>query len=153
MIVVCPECGSNFITSYNSLLSVSNQRCSQCSKSESQGEYKIRKYFESNNINFIQEHSFQNCFYKHVLSFDFYIQNMNVAIEYDGAQHFRPIKRKNMTEKEAIDSFKENKIRDKIKNEYCKQNNILLIRIAYTDFNNIEKILDNFFLNTHEDIV
>ena len=33
--------------------------------------------------------------------------------------------------------------RDGIKNNYCKNNNIPLLRIPYWEFNNIEKILEN----------
>ena len=33
-------------------------------------------------------------------------------------------------------------IRDTIKNDYCKKNNINLIRIPYWEFDNIEKILN-----------
>ena len=33
------------------------------------------------------------------------------------------------------------KIKDNIKTQYCKDNNIKLIRIPYWDFDNIEEIL------------
>jgi len=36
-------------------------------------------------------------------------------------------------------SFKD----DEIKNKYCKNNNIKLIRISYKNFNKIDKILKN----------
>lgn len=32
---------------------------------------------------------------------------------------------------------------DKIKTDYCKNNNINLLRIPYTEFDNIEKIIKN----------
>lgn len=153
LIVVCPECGEEFITSYNSLMSVSQQRCPTCSKSESQGEYRIRKYLDSYNINYIQEHSFQGCSYKHILFFDFYIPDMNIAIEYDGIQHFEPVLINGISKKESLNNFKESKIRDSIKDNYCKSNNIFLLRISYKDFNKIEEILDKYIINTHEDIV
>ena len=40
-----------------------------------------------------------------------------------------------------LKSNEDRKIRDTIKNIYCQQNNIKLIRIPYWDFNNIEQIL------------
>ena len=67
--------------------------------------------------------------------FDFYLPKDNICIEFDGPQHFK-----------ATDLFggKEEliktKFRDNIKNEYCKINNINLIRISYKD-KNIEEIL------------
>ena len=36
--------------------------------------------------------------------------------------------------------------KDNIKTEYCKNNNIKLLRIPYYDFNNIEKILEKILL-------
>ena len=38
--------------------------------------------------------------------------------------------------------FVDIKIRDTIKTEYCKKNNIKLIRIPYWEINNIEEILN-----------
>ena len=37
--------------------------------------------------------------------------------------------------------LKETQIRDRIKNKYCKDNNIKLIRIPYFEFDNIDEIL------------
>ena len=34
--------------------------------------------------------------------------------------------------------------RDKIKNEYCKNNNLNLLRISYKNYKDIEKILDEY---------
>lgn len=39
--------------------------------------------------------------------------------------------------------FQRTQYNDKIKTEYCKQNNIQLIRIPYIEFNNIKIILSN----------
>lgn len=63
---------------------------------------------------------------------------LNVAIELDGEQHFKPI---NFGGSNTNESFEERIIRDNIKNAYCDDNNITLIRIPYWDFNNIDKIL------------
>ena len=41
--------------------------------------------------------------------------------------------------------FEQNKIRDSIKTKYCLDNGINLIRIPYTEFNNIENILKKGF--------
>lgn len=58
------------------------------------------------------------------LSFDFYLPNENILIEYDGEQHF--VKRGKYGEK-----FEDVKRNDLIKNKYCRDNNIKLIRIHY----------------------
>lgn len=87
------------------------------------------------------------------LPFDFYIPKMNIAIEYDGEGHYMPIKRGNMTQKDAEYNLKQIQKRDDIKTNYCKNNGIVLIRIPYFDFDNISSILDRKIKNLHEDIV
>ena len=84
------------------------------------------------------EHSFIDCVYKHSLKFDCYLYEKNICIEYDGIQHFEPIEYFGGTE-----VFNETILRDSIKNRYCEQNSIKLIRIPYWDFDNIEKIITN----------
>ena len=58
------------------------------------------------------------------LRFDFYLPKQNTLIEYDGEQHF--IQRGRFGS--GFEALKRN---DKIKNEYCRDNNIKLIRIHY----------------------
>lgn len=73
------------------------------------------------------------------LKFDFYLkdkENREILVEYDGEQHFRP-----NAKHRGEEGFRERVINDGIKNRYTSQNNIKLIRIAYTDFGNIEKEL------------
>ena len=107
---------------------------------ESKGEKTIREYLEKNNIEFKQEYKFKNCKYKKELPFDFYIPEYNLCIEFDGKQHFKPIEHFGGEE-----YFEIIQIRDKIKNNYCKDNGINLLRISYTEKNNITKILDREF--------
>lgn len=58
------------------------------------------------------------------LRFDFYLPEQNTLIEYDGEQHF--VQRGKFGTK--FESLKQNDI---TKNNYCKDNNIKLIRIHY----------------------
>ena len=51
---------------------------------------------------------------------------------------------KNATQEQINNDFESRKRRDKIKDNYCKNNDITLIRIPYTDFNNIERILNKY---------
>lgn len=59
---------------------------------------------------------------------DIFITYLNLAIEYDGIQHFKPIKAWGGEE-----GLKKNIERDKIKEEKCKENNIILIRFNYKE--------------------
>jgi very-short-patch-repair endonuclease len=114
----------------------SEQGCPEC-KTISRGENKISKILNKNNIEYIKEHSFEDCKNINKLPFDFYIPSKNIIIEYDGIQHFK-----------SVDFFggeKELKHRqklDKIKDKYCEKNNIYLIRIPYTEYKNVERILE-----------
>jgi hypothetical protein len=93
---------------------------------ESRGERKIALFLASHNIVFKREKEFKKCRYKGLLYFDFYVPKLNACIEYDGKQHF-----------EACDffggkkEFDRIKISDSIKTEFCKNNNIKLVRISY----------------------
>lgn len=100
-------------------------RCPQCN--DSKGEEAIRKWLEDKNIPYIQEHRFDDCRYKNPLPFDFYLPERNICIEYDGKQHFEPVGLYG-----GIKGFKKRQRNDKIKDTYCKVNNIPLIRIPYT---------------------
>ena len=116
-------------------------RCPLCKSSK--GEQKISKYLTDNNIEFVIQKTFDDCIYKELLKFDFYLPNLNTIIEFDGIQHFKPIKHFGGEERLKI-----NKERDSIKNEYCKDNNINLLRISYLDYNNIENILNEKLLSS-----
>lgn len=114
--------------------------CPVCNSSK--GEIKIRKFLEENKINFISQHRFRYCKNIKPLPFDFYLPDYNTCIEYDGEQHFNPISKfGGEVELELL------KVRDQIKNQYCLNNNIGLIRIKYED--NIEDILSPYFLKIH----
>jgi hypothetical protein len=61
-----------------------------------------------------------------------------MCIEFDGKQHFEPIKRFG-----GEDAFIKTKINDNIKDDFCLLEGIRLIRIKYTD--NIEMLLQSIF--------
>ena len=85
------------------------------------------------------------------LRFDFGIienNTLSYLIEYDGEQHFKPICfGGSYTKEELQERFRIRKLKDEIKNEYCKTNNIKLLRIPYTEFDNIEHILKITYFN------
>ena len=139
LLIQCNK-GHIYEAPYNSFRS--GHRCPHCPQI-SLGENKIKEVLESKNIDFISQHHLKDCIYKSKLYFDFYLRQYNTCIEYDGRQHFEPVKWGNMTQEEANNEFKEVQIRDEIKNKYCQLNGIKLIIIPYWEFNNIESILSN----------
>lgn len=118
--------------------------CPNCSP-VSKGNEKIEKYLIGNNVKYKKEFSFSDCKYKYALRFDFAIFNKNgliCLIEFDGLQHFQPVKSWG-----GIKALEENKKRDQIKNDYCIKNNIPLLRIPYYEESNINKLLEGFIYN------
>jgi very-short-patch-repair endonuclease len=105
----------------------------------SKGETKIMRYLESKNILYEYQKKFKECKNIFELPFDFYLPEYNLCIEFDGKHHF--IKNESWGGDEYLNKVK---IRDKIKDEYCKNiNNIHLLRIKYDE--NVVKKLDQFF--------
>lgn len=114
--------------------------CPTCRMSK--GEKKIMRFISMSE--WLHEHSFSDCQDKGKLRFDFYSPKHNTAIEYQGAQHYKPIE--NLGGQEHYENVVR---RDRIKKQYCKHSGIKLICIHYKDYNKIEEILkDN---NLHRD--
>ena len=112
-----------------------NQRCPYCQKSK--GEIIIQKYLSDNNIFFETEKRFDNCKDKRTLPFDFYLEDYNLCIEYDGEQHYKQSRFKNSKDKLELTQK-----HDRMKDDYCKKNGIKLLRISYKEKDDIEKIID-----------
>lgn len=110
--------------------------CPRCSGTMSKGERKIVDYLETHNIKYIPQKKIENS----KQSFDFYLPNKNIAIEYNGEQHYKPIETFGGEER-----FKQQQQYDENKIQYCKEKNITLKIISYLEFNDIDTILDNFF--------
>jgi hypothetical protein len=64
---------------------------------------------------------------KRGLTADTYLPSLDTIIEYDGEFHFKPGRFSNSEEK-----FRKQVMYDRLKNAYCKENGITLIRIPYT---------------------
>lgn len=100
-------------------------RCPYCKSSH--GEELVRSELKNLGAVFEEQKSFPGCRYKQSLKFDFYLPNVNSAIEWDGRQHFEPVDYFGGKSALAI-----NKKRDSIKNTFCLRNNIRLYRLPYT---------------------
>lgn len=108
---------------------------------ESKGEKEIRKFLNENNIEYKSQYSFSDCKNINKLTFDFYLPNKNICIEYDGRQHFESIENWG-GDKAFLDIQK----RDRVKNEYCKINGINLLRIKYSE--NVFEVLEKSHIFT-----
>lgn len=127
----CTKCGSIVKVRSTSLRNNHTQSCG-CLKSA--GELKIAQILKENDIDFQREYVFNNFSYgnsKGHPRFDFYVKNQYI-IEYDGKAHFET--NGGWNNEENLQKIKEH---DKIKNEWCLKNNIPLIRIPFSAFNEI----------------
>jgi very-short-patch-repair endonuclease len=139
--IICSKHGMFEQTPNNHL---KGQGCPRCLSSL--GENKIIKWLNDNDLSFNHQQKFYGCKNKRSLSFDFYLPEHNICIEFDGEQHYKPHKRsKDKVKNEK--SFEMTKLNDLIKNEYCITNGIELIRIRYNQMKDIETILANNFIS------
>lgn len=120
------------------------------------GEDKISKFLyriqkESPDFSFLyNDNSFLICRNPKTdrkLEFDFIVLwkgETKFIIEFDGMQHFqvcRGFKGYKFSKEEAIKKFEDTKYRDSVKDDFCKENNIKLVRISYKQMKKIEEIL------------
>lgn len=140
--VKCNNCGYEFKISYVNICKGKGCKyCNQPSKHNSKGTKKIRKYLEDNNYIFEEEYIIEECKNIKPLPFDFKVNigDSFLLIEFDGEFHER-----NSMDSHALALQKK---RDSIKNEYCKENNIYLLRINWREYNNINTILESYISN------
>ena len=127
------DCGNTTEVPTELLLSGNTQSCG-CTRSR--GNAKIKGILQQNNFVFTSEYpvTINNIVYH----FDFAIfenDKLKCFIEYDGILHFKQDKYHGWNNDETWQKTQRN---DAIKNEYCKQNNIPLLRIPYTDLDKID---------------
>lgn len=122
-------------------------RVSSCGCQKSFGERRIAEILNENNIKHIRQYTFEDCISSkgRKMLFDFAIFNekdeLQFLIEYDGSQHFFA-SGSGWNTKEKHLALRE---RDELKNQYCKEHNILLKRIPYMEKSNLslELLFDN----------
>ena len=135
--IKCNKCGKIFEQTPTNHLH--GQNCPHCYKSR--GEERIKKFLEENNIEYIFQKRFKDCKDKISLPFDFYIPDLNICIEFQGEQHYKPSLFINKAKSKAkgLELFEKQQYHDQIKRDYCKANNIQFIEIKYNE--NIEEKL------------
>ncbi|MDR0676115.1 MAG: DUF723 domain-containing protein [Elusimicrobiota bacterium] len=99
---------------------------------ESHGEKEINQILIEKNINFLRQKKFKECKNQQELPFDFYLPEHNICIEYQGEQHYKPMRYSRRKEINEYNFYKI-QITDKIKKDFCIKNNIRLIEITYKE--------------------
>lgn len=108
--------------------------CPKCSLSK--GELRISGLLDSLGVKYEQQKKFNECRGHYPLPYDFYLPEFKTLIEYDGKQHFEPSPRFG-----GQKAFKRTLKNDHIKTIFAQSWGYKLLRIKYTDYNNIESIL------------
>lgn len=129
----CNICEHEFTTEpYRMRWGDKRKGCPKCSASL--GERKIMDILNKQGVSYKKEKTFPDLVSSKggYLRYDFYLEDYNVLIEYDGEQHF--------IDNEFFDT--ENlKLNDILKNTYAYEKDIRLVRIPYTEYENIPEIL------------
>lgn len=135
--VKCNACGREWKSFPKNLLS--GYGCAICGSFHSKGERAINKFLRNNTaLEFEREKTFEGLVGVNggPLRFDFYIPEKNAVIEFQGVQHYMPIKHFG-----GKRGYLERHTHDQRKREYCGNNGIQEIEISYNDYDKIESIL------------
>lgn len=125
---------------------------------QSLGEAAVEQLLLANNIDYAKEYLVQvrkqDIYQHHKARFDFAIFSNNKLqyfIEFDGSQHFKENIRNNGLGWHTEESYNKTYERDMLKNQWCKENNIPLIRIPYTHLSQL--CIEDLQLNTSTFII
>ena len=128
------KCG--FIWKQNFAGFFQSRGCPKCYRNKSKGEQIIEKWLVEHKICFEAQKTLEAPLKRY--KFDFYLPDYNLAIEYQGEQHYK--------DKSAIwEGLSEVQKRDKIKKNYCQEKGIELFEICYLDIQKIPEILSSKF--------
>lgn len=129
--IKCKRC--NRIFKQKAAKHLQGQGCPYCNQSK--GETAIARYLNQHKIKFKIQHRFNDCRDKRPLPFDFYLPNHNICIEYQGEQHYnyKLFLGLYKDKKRAHEAFKLQQKHDKIKRNFCKNNQIYLLEIKYNE--------------------
>lgn len=138
--ITCPKHGEFYQQAQAHL---QGKGCPTCK--ESVGERKIRMELERLKIKYECQKRFMSCINqesKRQLPFDFYLPDFNVCIEYHGKQHYS-IKHGYFGAKKNDAIYKHERLKnnDKLKSDFCDNNNIKLVILNSSS--NIEKELNS----------
>ena len=132
------DCGNETIVPSNSLLT---GHTNSCGCINSYYNMYIDKLLNNMQVVYTTEHSVD--INGHKLRFDFYLPEYNLFIEYDGEQHYTPVNFGKWNDDDLDANFQKIQTYDQLKNNYCDQHNINLLRIPYWEKQNIEEIIYN----------
>lgn len=108
--------------------------CPHCSGSMSVGEKSIERFLIQNNIGYEKQKHFPDL---GKFSYDFYLPELKVLIEYQGQQHYEPVEHFGGQKKFEFQQYSDN-----LKREYARQNGYQLLEIPYYHLYKINAYLE-----------
>lgn len=128
------ECGKTYKVAMHNFRK--GRRCPNCNLSI--GEQVVINVLQKNEIKYEGQKKFDDLIKINNLSYDFYLPEYNILIEYQGEQHYKPVKHFG-----GEKSFKNQQKIDKIKREYALTNGYFLIEVPYTlkEYEEVSKFL------------
>lgn len=120
----CKHCGLVWSPRYDDII-YNKTSCPACSI-EPKGEMFVREYLNKNAIFYERQKTFKGLILHQHLSYDFYIPNNRILIEYQGGQHYFPVKWLG-----GVKRFRNQHKRDVMKYNYAQDHNYKLIYIPY----------------------
>lgn len=133
---ICSKCNYKWEASISHRSNGNN--CPKCA--ESKGEKRITQYLNNSDIKFEAQKTFNELIGlgNGLLSYDFYLPQYNLLIEYQGEFHDGSGGKGNYYMKQNLSKQQEH---DRRKKEYTLNNGYNFLEIWYWDFDNIEEIL------------
>ena len=131
----CKNCGGS---EWEREFNVKSVKCNVCHKKRSKGESIVFDHLQSLNIKFELEKTFEDLKNIQSLECDFFLPQSNLIIEFDGQQHYKPIKRFG-----GIAEFEKTINNDWIKNRYALKRKINILRIPFYEIKNIKILIDD----------
>lgn len=141
------SCGNDFYVDINHFVAGKYQ-CNECRTKQSAIAAKVELWLNKNHFSYSKEKIFKDCKNKKSLPFDFYLKDYRACIEVDGVGHYRPVAFGGQKEN-AQYNYEQRVQNDSIKTEYCRKNNIPLLRLPFWEIenDNYEELLNSFILS------
>ena len=117
-------CGTEHTMTPNNFLN--GTRCAKCK--ESNGEINVRNFLINNHIKYEAQKRFTDLRNVKPLSYDFFLPDLNILIEFQGEQHYRPVSLFG-----GEQQYKVQKKHDKMKKDYAESKGIPLIEVTFKE--------------------
>ena len=134
---ICKKCKCVYSSSLNDHFRNDSRKvlCPNCYIFNlSKGEQYIKNYLNEHHIKYESQKKFEDLKDKQLLSYDFYLPDYKILIEYQGQQHYESFEYFGGKNK-----FSKQQYHDKLKREYAEDNGYKLLELKYT-LNNQNKI-------------